>query len=121
MFLDFPFVPEDQAPDSLSWHPHPSQPLSSILAGRLPPQHHDVKFNLTHKINFPILPTQKRKSCYQQFQKMGDKYMVNDANIVNPDTMAANDVVRGIDAVMLPKFASQRLSNKASILRKETT
>ena len=121
MFLDFSFVRQDQATDSLSWHPYPSQPLSSILASQLPPQHHDVKFNLTHKINFPIIPAQKRKSCYQQFHEMGDKYMVKDANIVNPDTMATNDVARGIDAVMVPKFASRRISNKGSILRKETT
>ena len=40
-----------------------------------------------------------------KFNKMGDKYMVNDANIVKPDMMATNGVVHGIDAVMLPKFA----------------
>jgi uncharacterized surface protein with fasciclin (FAS1) repeats len=40
-----------------------------------------------------------------QFHKMGDKYMVNDANIVQPDMMATNGVAQGIDAVMLPKFA----------------
>jgi uncharacterized surface protein with fasciclin (FAS1) repeats len=40
-----------------------------------------------------------------KFHKMGDKYMVNDANIVKPDIMATNGVVQGIDAVMLPKFA----------------
>jgi uncharacterized surface protein with fasciclin (FAS1) repeats len=40
-----------------------------------------------------------------QFTMMGDKYMVNNANIVKPDMMATNGVAQGIDAVMLPKFA----------------
>ena len=40
-----------------------------------------------------------------KFNKMGDKYMVNDATIVKPDMMATNGVAQGIDAVMLPKFA----------------
>ena len=39
------------------------------------------------------------------FTMMGDKYMVNNANIVQPDMMATNGVAQGIDAVMLPKFA----------------
>ncbi|MDQ1335009.1 MAG: Response regulator [Thermodesulfobacteriota bacterium] len=63
-------------------------------ARQLAPQPHDVTFNLTHQIYFVILFTQKRKSCYQQFHKMGDNYMVNDANIVNPDTMAVS--LRGL-------------------------
>jgi uncharacterized surface protein with fasciclin (FAS1) repeats len=40
-----------------------------------------------------------------KFNLIGDKYMVNDANIVQPDIMATNGVAQGIDAVMLPKFA----------------
>jgi len=40
-----------------------------------------------------------------KFNKMGDKYMVNDATIVKADMMATNGVAQGIDAVMLPKFA----------------
>ena len=40
-----------------------------------------------------------------RFTKMGDKYMVNNATIVQPDMMATNGVAQGIDAVMLPKFA----------------
>jgi len=36
-------------------------PVPSISASELPPQHHEVEFSLTHKINFLILPTQKRK------------------------------------------------------------
>ncbi len=40
-----------------------------------------------------------------KFNKMGGKYMVNDATIVQPDMMATNGVAQGIDAVMLPKFA----------------
>ena len=40
-----------------------------------------------------------------KFNKMGDKYMVNDANIVKADMMATNGVAQGIDAVMLPTFA----------------
>lgn len=39
------------------------------------------------------------------FTMMGDKYMVNNAHIVQPDMMATNGVAQGIDAVMLPKFA----------------
>jgi uncharacterized surface protein with fasciclin (FAS1) repeats len=39
------------------------------------------------------------------FTKMGDKYMVNNASIVQPDMVATNGVAQGIDAVMLPKFA----------------
>jgi transforming growth factor-beta-induced protein len=40
-----------------------------------------------------------------KFTMVGDKYMVNNANIVKPDMMATNGVAQGIDAVMLPKFA----------------
>jgi len=40
-----------------------------------------------------------------KFTKMGDKYMVNNANIVQPDMIATNGVAQGIDAVMLPVFA----------------
>ena len=36
---------------------------------------------------------------------MGDKYMVNNANIVKPDMMATDGVAQGIDAAMPPKFA----------------
>ena len=39
------------------------------------------------------------------FSMMGDKYMVNDAHIVQPDMMATNGVAQGIDGVMLPTFA----------------
>jgi uncharacterized surface protein with fasciclin (FAS1) repeats len=35
----------------------------------------------------------------------GDKYMVNNAHIVQPDMISTNGVAQGIDAVMLPKFA----------------
>jgi uncharacterized surface protein with fasciclin (FAS1) repeats len=40
-----------------------------------------------------------------KFTQMGDKYMVNDAHIVQPDMMATNGVAQGIDKVMLPTFA----------------
>ena len=40
-----------------------------------------------------------------KFTMMGDKYMVNNANIVKADMMATNGVAQGIDAVMLPTFA----------------
>ena len=40
-----------------------------------------------------------------KFSMVGDKYMVNNANIVKPDMMATNGVAQGIDAVMLPVFA----------------
>ncbi len=39
------------------------------------------------------------------FSMAGDKYMVNDASIVQPDMVATNGVAQGINAVMLPKFA----------------
>jgi transforming growth factor-beta-induced protein len=39
------------------------------------------------------------------FSMMGDKYMVNNAHIVQPDMVATNGMVQGIDAVMLPTFA----------------
>jgi uncharacterized surface protein with fasciclin (FAS1) repeats len=39
------------------------------------------------------------------FTMAGDKYMVNNAHIVQPDIMATNGMAQGIDAVMLPKFA----------------
>ena len=40
-----------------------------------------------------------------KFTMVGDKYMVNNANIVQPDMVATNGVAQGIDAVMLPVFA----------------
>jgi uncharacterized surface protein with fasciclin (FAS1) repeats len=40
-----------------------------------------------------------------KFTMMGDKYLVNDANIVKADMIATNGVAQGIDAVMLPTFA----------------
>jgi uncharacterized surface protein with fasciclin (FAS1) repeats len=40
-----------------------------------------------------------------KFNKVGDKYTVNNANLVKADMMATNGVAQGIDAVMLPKFA----------------
>jgi uncharacterized surface protein with fasciclin (FAS1) repeats len=43
------------------------------------------------------------------FTKMGDKYMVNNASIVQPDMLATNGVAQGIDAVMLPKFAPPKI------------
>ena len=39
------------------------------------------------------------------FSMMGDKYMVNNAHIVQPDMIATNGVAQGVDAVMLPVFA----------------
>jgi transforming growth factor-beta-induced protein len=39
------------------------------------------------------------------FSMMGDKYMVNNAHIVQPDMVATNGMAQGIDAVMLPTFA----------------
>ncbi|MCK9378179.1 MAG: fasciclin domain-containing protein [Syntrophobacterales bacterium] len=39
------------------------------------------------------------------FTMAGDKYMVNNASIVQPDMVATNGVAQGINAVMLPKFA----------------
>ncbi len=39
------------------------------------------------------------------FTMVGDKYMVNNAHIVQPDMMATNGVAQGVDGVMLPKFA----------------
>lgn len=39
------------------------------------------------------------------FTMVGNKYMVNNAHIVQPDMMATNGVAQGVDGVMLPKFA----------------
>ena len=39
------------------------------------------------------------------FSMMGDKYMVNNAHIVQPNMMATNGMAQGIDAVVLPTFA----------------
>jgi hypothetical protein len=56
---------QNQAPDSLSWHPRPSQPLPSFLADQLPPQHHEIDlgceidFGLTHKAISTILYQKK--------------------------------------------------------------
>ena len=40
-----------------------------------------------------------------KFTMVGEKYMVNNANIVKADMIATNGVAQGIDAVMLPIFA----------------
>jgi len=40
-----------------------------------------------------------------KFTQVGDKYLVNGANIVKADMIATNGVAQGIDAVMLPTFA----------------
>ena len=40
-----------------------------------------------------------------KFTMMGEKYLVNGANIVKADMIATNGVAHGIDAVMLPTFA----------------
>ena len=45
------------------------------------------------------------------FSMMGDKYMVNNAHIVQPDMVATNGMAQGIDAVMLPKFAPPKNLN----------
>jgi uncharacterized surface protein with fasciclin (FAS1) repeats len=37
--------------------------------------------------------------------KVGDKYMVNTANIIKPDVMANNGVIQEIDAVLMPTWA----------------
>lgn len=36
---------------------------------------------------------------------VGDKYMVNTANIIKPDVMASNGVIQVIDAVLMPTWA----------------
>ena len=38
----------------------------SFLASQLPPQHHEVDFNLTHKAESPIVWPQKRASYHRQ-------------------------------------------------------
>ncbi len=40
-----------------------------------------------------------------RFTKVGDKYMVNDANIVQPDMVATNGVIQVVDMVLMPKMA----------------
>ena len=37
--------------------------------------------------------------------KVGDKYMVNSANIIKPDVMASNGIIQVIDAVLMPSWA----------------
>jgi len=37
--------------------------------------------------------------------KVGDKYMVNTANIIKPDVVASNGVIQVIDAVLMPTWA----------------
>ena len=37
--------------------------------------------------------------------KVGDKYMVNDANIIKPDVVASNGMIQVIDAVLMPTWA----------------
>jgi len=39
------------------------------------------------------------------FSMAGDKYMVNNAHIVQPNMVATNGIAQGIDGVMLPTFA----------------
>ena len=46
-----------------------------------------------------------------KFTMVGDKYMVNNAHIVQPDMMATNGVAQGVDGVMLPKFAPPKNLN----------
>ena len=40
-----------------------------------------------------------------KLDKVGDKYMVNTANIIKPDVMASNGVIQVIDAVLMPSWA----------------
>ena len=42
--------------------------------------------------------------------KVGDKYMVNDANIIKPDVMASNGIIQVIDAVLMPTWAPKSSS-----------
>ena len=37
--------------------------------------------------------------------KVGDKYMVNTANIIKPDVVASNGIIQVIDAVLMPTWA----------------
>ena len=46
--------------------------------------------------------------------KVGDKYMVNDANIIKPDVMASNGVIQVIDAVLMPTWAPKSTSPPAT-------
>jgi hypothetical protein len=60
-FIDFPSLWQDQVPGHcLSILGLPETQLS-ISANELPQQYDAVAFNLTHNINFVILPTQKRE------------------------------------------------------------
>ena len=46
--------------------------------------------------------------------KVGDKYMVNNANIIKPDVMASNGVIQVIDAVLMPTWAPKSTSPPAT-------
>ena len=44
-----------------------------------------------------------------EFTKVDSKYMVNNANITNPDMMATNGVIQGIDMVLIPSMAPPKV------------
>ena len=60
-FCHFPLSRQDQAPDSLSYHPLPSCPQPIFSATYLPPQHHKVDCGLTHKAESRTVIVRKRK------------------------------------------------------------
>jgi len=46
--------------------------------------------------------------------QVGEKYMVNTANIIKPDVMASNGVIQVIDAVLMPTWAPKSSSPPAT-------
>jgi len=71
-FLDFPPFWQGQALRSPSRHPSPSWPQPSTIpadkpsvsASELPPQHHEVEYGLTHKVN-PSYTHSRKAASYQ--------------------------------------------------------
>lgn len=54
-----------------------------------------------------LCPTAAAKPL--SFTKVDSKYMVNNANITNPDMMATNGVIQGIDMVLIPPMAPPKV------------
>lgn len=44
-----------------------------------------------------------------RFTKVDSKYLINNANITRPDMVAANGVIQGIDAVLIPPMAPPKV------------
>jgi len=70
---------QDQAPDSLSWHPRPPCPQATLSARYLSPQHHEVDFGLTHNGESRIVKLRKSEFYHYQlkFYSTKDSFSTN--------------------------------------------